>query len=336
MAQTNPTAPIPANTAFLPAQNTRFADNEFQNIVERTFRDLAADIDKHFVDVDKLNTNMVRGSVFRVPYIVYLNGVPSIDTSLIPPRFRILGMDAQATNGTDATTAAAGTRAAPMSFKLIADSTGPVVALVDELPTTTATVKARWVRTSGSDDEKIASYQVLPLEDQNVYKGEVYQHTFTDQVPAVTRLLEIIDDITVFSHPVPTGLDSDPYYKSFAPLTADTFTPLLATELNANKADYANLALHPLLIKLVNAQGAGGTTPAAPTAPAAPASFAIDAQGVGAFPLATSTAASDYEFELRTGAAPAAPASLTVDGQGFAQFPLAAGTSATDYEFETR
>lgn len=170
--------------------------------------------------LDALTTNQVRGSVFRVPYVVLVGGVPTVPTVLIAPSLRILGMEALATNGTDATTAAAGVRADPITFQLVAHSTGAIDALVDEKPTTTSTVKARWVRTSGTDVQKIASYLPLPLEDQRLYRGEVYQYTFVDLVPAVTRLIEVRNNMNLSQNPVPTGLDSDPYYKPFAPLAA--------------------------------------------------------------------------------------------------------------------
>jgi hypothetical protein len=217
MAQNTPSTPIAANPSFLSLQNARFANNEFQNIDEGSFRATFADVDKYFVQGDKLTTNMVRGSVFRVPTIVYVNDVPSIDTSLIPPRFRILGMDALATNGTDATTAAAGTRAAPMSFRLIADSTGTVDALVDENPNTSTTIKCRWVRTSGTDAEKMPTFPDLILEDHNYKKGDVFKYTFAS---GATRLFEWRADGTSFQHPIPTGLDTDVYYAPYSPLSA--------------------------------------------------------------------------------------------------------------------
>ncbi|MBF9239475.1 hypothetical protein I2I05_18930 [Hymenobacter sp. BT683] len=172
---------------------------------------------------EALTTNQVKGALFRVPTILLVNGQPTIDTALIPVRSRILGMDARATNGTDAATAGAGVKVDPMDFRLIYSSTGPIDALVDELPTTTATVKARWVRTSGTEEERILSYPVLQLEDQDYVKGEVVQHTFAALVPPVTRLLEWREASVGFQHPVPTGLDDDPIYKPFAPLTAPIY-----------------------------------------------------------------------------------------------------------------
>jgi hypothetical protein len=97
-----------------------------------------------------------------------------------------------------------------------------VDALLDPEPTTTLTVKAAYVRTSGSEEEKTLSYPVLPLEDAALDAGDVYQYTFDDLVPPVTRLFEVRHDLNQTQNPVPTGLDSDPYYKPFAPLSAGT------------------------------------------------------------------------------------------------------------------
>ncbi|UOQ96627.1 GDSL-type esterase/lipase family protein [Hymenobacter sp. 5317J-9] len=170
--------------------------------------------------LDALTTNQVKGSVFRVPYLVMVNGALTVPTNLIPARFRIVGMDVRVVNGTDQTSAAAGVRADPVDFRLLANSTGTINALVDELPATTATVKAAFVRTSGTEEDRVLSYPVLPLEDARLSAGEVYQYTFVDLVPPVTRLVEVRNDMSFAQNPLPTGLDSDPYYKPFAPLSA--------------------------------------------------------------------------------------------------------------------
>lgn len=230
MALPSSSPPTPISAPFLPTEQARFADNEFQNITEGTFRDFAANIDRSFASLDKLNTNMVRGSVFRVPHIVLVAGLPSIDTALIPPRFRIVGMDALASNGTDAGSAAAGVRADPMGFRLIAYPIGPITALVDEQPTTTATVKARWVRTTGTEDEKRTYFEELILEDHDYLMGEVVYYVFPN---GATRLIQWRADSAGFNHPVPTGLDNDPIYAPFALLAA---TPTLFARLTQAKA----------------------------------------------------------------------------------------------------
>ncbi|WP_201979314.1 hypothetical protein [Hymenobacter rubidus] len=219
-ASTTPPPSLPIEPEFLPAQLVRFADNEFMNITERSFRDFSGDVDKTFVKLADLTTNLVRGAVFRTPNVVLVGGQPTVDTSLIPPRYRILGMEAMAENGVDAATAATGVRADPVYFKLLPLATGPVQALVDAKATTGTRVWAQWVRTSGTDEQRMSSYPVLPLDDTPLYKGEVYQHTFTDLTPAVTRLFEVKQNISQFATPLPTGLDSDPNYKPFAPLSA--------------------------------------------------------------------------------------------------------------------
>ncbi len=215
-----PQQPVLFSQTFQQKWLARFADNEYQNITEGTFREFVNDLGVNFAVLGDLTTNQVKGSVFRVPYIELVNGLPTVPTALVPPAYRILAMEAVAVNGTDASTALAGVRADPISFKLVANSQGTVNALLDEKPTTTATVKAAWVRTSGTDAQKVASYLPLPLEDAPLKKGEVYQYTFTDLVPPVTRLFEVRNDLNQFQNPLPTGLDSDPNYKPFAPLTA--------------------------------------------------------------------------------------------------------------------
>ncbi|MDO7853168.1 hypothetical protein [Hymenobacter convexus] len=219
MNTTPPPVVIPLAEPFLSSWLYAFRDNEFQNITEATFRNFATDIDGKFARLDTLNTNQVRGALFRVPYVQLVNGEPTVPTALIPARFRIQGMDARAINGTDQTSTAGGVKADPIDFRLIANTAGTIDALVDEKGTTTATVKCAWVRTSGTDAEKVASFPVFILEDHAYKAGDVFQYTFAG---GQTRLLEVINDLNVTQNPLPTGLDTDPNYKSFAPLTAGT------------------------------------------------------------------------------------------------------------------
>ncbi|MDO7876009.1 hypothetical protein Q5H93_14795 [Hymenobacter sp. ASUV-10] len=186
-----------------------FADNEIQNIVEGTLRELKDDIKDSFVSLKSLTVKQVRGAVYPVPYTDNLD--------LIPVGYRILGMEAVARNGVDSATGGAGVVARPITYQLIQDSDGGVDALIDEQPDTTTTVKARWVRTSGTDDEKIASFPVLLLEDQNYKAGDIRQYTFPG---GQTRLVQWKADSVGFTHPAPTGEDTDPIYRNFAPLTA--------------------------------------------------------------------------------------------------------------------
>ncbi|UOQ99888.1 hypothetical protein MUN81_10395 [Hymenobacter sp. 5317J-9] len=223
MANSQPPVSIPAEPSFLSKWTlVKFTDTEYQKWNALTFREFTTDINSRFARLDTLNTNQVRGSVFRVPYLVLLDGQLTVPTALIPPRFRISGMEAQATNGTDQTSAQFGVVADPVRFKLIAHPLGAIDALVDEKATTTATVRGHWVRTSGTDAEKIASYPALPLEDTPLKKGSVYQYTFVDLVPPVARLIEVRENMNLSQNPLPTGLDTDPYYKPFAPLKASS------------------------------------------------------------------------------------------------------------------
>ena len=167
-----------------------------------------------------LNTNQVKGALFRVPFLVVVGGLYTVPTALVPLRSRVLGMDLQVTNGTDAGSVAAGAQADPITFRLLAHSQGTIDALIDEKATTTATVKALWVRTSGTAADKIITYPQLILEDHEYVAGEVFRYTFTNQVPTVTRLFMWRAASTAFQHPLPTGLDDDPIYAPFAPLVA--------------------------------------------------------------------------------------------------------------------
>ncbi len=165
--------------------------------------------------LDGLTTNQVKGALFRVPYVELVGGVLTVPMSLIPARFRILGMDVRAVNGTDAASAAAGVKADPIDFRLLAFSGGTIDALVDEQASTVATVRARFVRTSGTTEQKQASFTELPLEDAPLTAGDVYK--YTDATAGTVRLYEIDHSLNLSQNPLPTGLDTDRYYKSYAP-----------------------------------------------------------------------------------------------------------------------
>ncbi|MBJ6109453.1 hypothetical protein JAO73_10540 [Hymenobacter sp. BT523] len=219
MAASN--TPVPTQAALIPTVETwladvnqRFADNKFGQTTELDFREVFAGAAQVFANWPHLSVKRVKGATYPVPYTDNLG--------LVPENYRILGMQAVAVNGVDSATGQAGVTAPPVYFTLLKNGQGPVAALVDTEPTTTTTVKAAWVQTSGTDDEKTLSYPVLPLEDAALDAGDVYQYTFVDLVPPVTRLVEVRNDLNQFQNPLPTGLDSDPYYKPFAPLTAST------------------------------------------------------------------------------------------------------------------
>ena len=232
--------------AWLDDMNTRFAANRYGLIDDADFRAVFSGLAAVFADWRHLSVKRVKGATYPVPFTDNLG--------LVAPAYRILGMQAVALNGTDSGSAGAGAVAPPVYYTLLRFNGGDVDALLDTEPGTTLTVKAHWVRTSGTDEEKVASFPVLPLEDVNVYKGEVYQYSFTNVVPNVTRLLEIVDDITDYAHPVPTGLDDDPHYKPFAPLQAASSYD--DTALRAELADLGDRAhtLEADLVALENEQ----------------------------------------------------------------------------------
>jgi hypothetical protein len=97
------------------------------------------------------------------------------------------------------------------------DSSGDVQALLDVEATTTLTVRARWVQTSGTEEEKTASFPDFVPEDHPYDAGDVFKFTFA--APVVTRLFEVKADMNLSQNPEPTGLDNDPNYIPFAPLS---------------------------------------------------------------------------------------------------------------------
>jgi hypothetical protein len=201
----------------------KFADNQYQNIIEGTFREFIQDLVQTFANWSELTTNRVRGGLFRVPTLAVDSSFPA---ALVPAKYRILGMQAVVINGTDPSTAAAGVQADPIFFQLIADSSGTVDALVDELATTTATKKARWVRTSGTDEERQATFPAFIEEDHAYQAGDVFKYYFP--VLEVTRLFEVRTNILTFVNPTPTGEDDDPNYAPYSPLVLDDAAVVLA------------------------------------------------------------------------------------------------------------
>ena len=211
---------------------------------------LANAINASKLRLDGLTTNQVFGSVFRVPTVSIVNGLPSVDMAQVEPRRRILGMEILATNGVSAGDALAGVRADPIAFQLVAYPTGTIDALVDEKPTTTATVKARLVRTSGTEDDRLAQFELLELEDHPYRKGEVVKWVFAS---GETRLLEWRANSVGFSHPEPTGEEDDPIYAPFAALAPSAATQADVDALTARVKD-AELLLGQLDLRLGNVE----------------------------------------------------------------------------------
>ncbi|WP_201980384.1 hypothetical protein [Hymenobacter rubidus] len=201
----SPVALTPTVEAWLADVNTRFADNTFGNTTELDFRETFAGLAQVFADWRHLSTKRLKGGTYPVPYTDNLGQVP--------PDYRILGAQAQAVNGVDSTTGATGVVKPPVFFALIRDSHGTVDALLDAEPATTLTVKARWAQISGTALERIASFDELVLEDVDYDAGDVRRYTFPD---GHTDLVQWKADSVGFSHPVPTGLDSDPIYRIFS------------------------------------------------------------------------------------------------------------------------
>lgn len=186
-----------------------FADNEFRNINEGTFRTLKDDIKDSFVNLKSLTVKQVRGAVYPVPFTDNLN--------LIPVNYRILGMEAVARNGTDSATGGAGVVQPPITYQLIRDSAGDIDALVDEQPDTLVTVKARWVRTSGTAQEQMDSFPYFEQEDRtpNYQVGDRFSYEF----PGSIMRLAQVKVAQGYLAATPTGEDDDPNYFYFAPLS---------------------------------------------------------------------------------------------------------------------
>lgn len=265
MPDTNtPVAAIPVLSAlqFQLKWLQRFADNDFEKISPADIREWVQDSVQTFTSFFGITARDVRGVTYPINYTDQLG--------TIPPGSLYIGMQAVATQGVDSATGGAGLTADPVYYQLLKFSTGTVNALLsmsseyDPDNPTAGTVKAHWVRVSGSEEDKIASFPVLELEDHDYLKGEVVQHTFPN---GQTLLVEWRANSVGYVHPVPTGEDNDPIYKPFAPLRAtggggaSTFSELTDDPLK-----------NALLAALFNAKApiaspAFTGTPSGPTAP---------------------------------------------------------------------
>ncbi|MDB5268042.1 MAG: hypothetical protein JWP58_1082 [Hymenobacter sp.] len=205
----SPVELIPSVENWLAQVNQIFADNKFGLTTEADFRTAFAGAATVFADWRHLSVKRVKGATYPVPYLDNLG--------LVPADYRILGMQVEAVNGVDSATGGTGVVAPPVFFTLQRNSAGDVDALLNPDPDTILTVKASYVRTSGTDEQKIASYVELPLEDTPLDAGDVYKYTFPG---GETRLVEVRNDLRQPQNPVPTGLESDVYYKPYAPLTS--------------------------------------------------------------------------------------------------------------------
>lgn len=199
--------------------NLGFATNTMQDITEQTFRDFKTDLKDSYANLQALNVRQVKGATYPLPYTDSFN--------LIPPAYCILGMLAVARVGTSAATAATlASLPGPLTYQLVANSGGTVDALVDEQPGTTATVKAVWVLASGPAAQLTDSFPALVLTKPD---GSAHPYAVGDKVKYVfasgtARLFEVRVPLTKAPNPVPTGEDSDPNYRPFAPLAAGNGT----------------------------------------------------------------------------------------------------------------
>lgn len=206
---TTTVALLPTVENWLARVNTVFADNRFAQTTEGDFREIFAGLAEVFADWRHLSVKRVKGATYPVPYLDNLG--------LVPADYRILGMQVEAVYGVGSSEGAAGAVAPPVFFTLQRNSAGTVDALLNTDPNTVLTVKASYVRVSGTDEQRIASYLELPLRNAPLNAGDVYKYTFPG---GRTRLIEVRNDLRQPQNPVPTGLDSDVYYAPYSPLSA--------------------------------------------------------------------------------------------------------------------
>jgi hypothetical protein len=285
-----------------------FADNTYQDIVEKTFRDLTLDIRESYVNRKSLNVRIVKGATYPIPY--------TDSVGQIPPAYRILGMLALARVGTTAADAA--TQLAPpgpVTLQLVANSSGTVNALIDEQPDTKATVKAVWVLASGTQQQVIDSFPALVIQNPDgsphPYKaGDKFKYLFPS---GEARLFEVRNYLNMASNPLPTGLESDTYYRPFAPFVATTAGPgtpatpqqAVITALAASSFDVEVAPGMPVatsryqLRAIAKPSGGGGTTtPPTQPQPPAPSGFTVDSERLASFTPDAGTVASDYEYQI--------------------------------------
>lgn len=237
-----PLTPAPTLTplAFMQKWLPKLADNEFENIVEETLRELVLDLFGTFPTFGGLTVKNVKGAIYPVPFTDSLN--------TIPLAYRILGMEALARNGTDSSTAGAGVVQPPITYQLLRDSAGDVDALIDEELNTVTTVKARWVRSSGTAAQQIDSFPYFEQEDRtpSYQVGDRFSYQQTNG----EWWLYIVKVAQGYYAASPTGDDNDPNYSRFSPNTntsgASTFAQLTGDPLDndalAQQFDYkANL-----------------------------------------------------------------------------------------------
>jgi hypothetical protein len=213
-----------------------FADNTMQDITEQTFREFMGDVKDSYANLEALNVRQVKGATYPLPY--------TDSVSQIPAPYRIVGMLALARVGTSAAAAATlATLPGPVTLQLVANAGGDVAALVDEQPGTTTTVQATWVLVSGSPEQVVDSFPELVIQQADgsphpYQAGDKLKYLFAS---GMARLFEVRSYLNLAKNPLPTGLESDPYYRPFAPLTSPSAGPAY-TDAQARAAQLARTA----------------------------------------------------------------------------------------------
>lgn len=221
--------PTPLTAAeFLAKYHALFADNQFENIREGTFRTFFDDLESTFALKRNITTNSIRGGLYRVPNLDAL--------AAIPAEMRIVEMQAVALNGVSAAAALQGATAPAVYFQLRRNSAGLITALLDERPETIQTTKATWVQVSGEAQERVQSYPAFVLRPL-YQRGDPLKYTFAT---GETRLFEARIQSTGPENPQPTGEENDPNYVPLAPLRGGTEAAAATIVLPAG----ANLAFN--------------------------------------------------------------------------------------------
>ncbi|WP_400194068.1 hypothetical protein [Hymenobacter sp. B81] len=192
----------------------RFADNQYQNITEATFRELLQDMQDSQVFIDGLTTNQVLGAPYYVPNVESF--------ALIKPGAIVLGgtvvvgdyVSGGIGSGSEDAPAAP---AAPVQYIVVPNETGAIRARRSLSAAADDLVNAHLVLAQGDEDDRVASY--LPWSaSANYRKGDVFKFTFAG---GQTRLLEVDNDMNGGNNPEPTGDDAtDDYYTLFASVSA--------------------------------------------------------------------------------------------------------------------
>ncbi|MCC2546429.1 hypothetical protein LJY25_08230 [Hymenobacter sp. BT175] len=186
----------------------QFRDNENEEITPAVARQaLFAIVYSTLVrKSDTLSVNQLRGGTHLKANLAGRDAIPF--------ELRVLNMECHVLNPVDAGEAAAGIVRDWASYQLVPDSSSTLTAFTDADVFTTR--KARWVLTSGSESDRIATYPEFVDEDHQYLKDDPIQFTFPS---GAVRLFKARKNLTAFVNPAPTGLDNDPNWVAFAPLS---------------------------------------------------------------------------------------------------------------------